>query len=89
MFDPAQLKGTNTLRDVIPMTKNLKSSQEVPIIYHDFFFHSGKLGAIRIEIMTLIRPRASCDMSNSSASSLTCEHNLQASHNVKFLATAR
>jgi hypothetical protein len=26
--------------------------QKIPVIYHDFFFHTGKMGAIRIQIMT-------------------------------------
>lgn len=50
--DPAFWKSTNAVDEYVQLTKNLKPSQETPIVYHDFFFHSGPLGAIRIEIMT-------------------------------------
>lgn len=52
MFDRAFLKSTNAMQHLIKLEKNLKPSQKTPIIYHDFFFHSGTLGAIRIEIWT-------------------------------------
>jgi hypothetical protein len=58
--DPAVTKlmtdliSSNAVNEYAQLTKKLKPNQEIqmPIVYHDFFFHSGRLGAIRIEIMT-------------------------------------
>ncbi len=39
MTDPTSWKGTNVLQKLTQMEKNVKLSQKVPVIYHDFFFH--------------------------------------------------
>ena len=51
-LDPAFMRKTNALDEIIQLEKNVKPDQKIPVIYHDFFFHSGKLGAIHIQIMT-------------------------------------
>ena len=42
---------TNTSQ-IISFMKSKTPGDDVPVIYHDFFFHAGTKGAIRIQIMT-------------------------------------
>lgn len=51
-LDPAFMRKTNALDEITRLEKNARPSQKIPVIFHDFFFHSGNLGAIRVEIMT-------------------------------------
>jgi hypothetical protein len=52
LLDPAFMRKTNVMDEITRLEKNVKPSQKIPVIFHDFFFHSGELGAIRVEIMT-------------------------------------
>lgn len=52
ILDPAFMRKTNALDEITQLEKNVNPSQKTPVIYHDFFFHSGNLGAIDVEIMT-------------------------------------
>jgi hypothetical protein len=50
--DPALLKNAKASGLNIQLEKSDKPSQKIPVIYHDFFFQSGNLGAIQIQIIT-------------------------------------
>jgi hypothetical protein len=52
ILDPVFMRKTNAVEEITQLEEKVKPSQKTPVIYHDFFFHSGKLGAIRVEIMT-------------------------------------
>lgn len=52
LMNDAFLERTNPMNELLQSEKPAKDAQKIPVIYHDFFFHSGKSGAIRIQIMT-------------------------------------
>jgi hypothetical protein len=50
--DPAFFKNAKAANQTVQLEAIDKPTQKIPIIYHDFFFHTGTLGAIHIQIMT-------------------------------------
>jgi hypothetical protein len=51
-LDPAILKNAKASGLSVQLVPIEGPTQKIPIIYHEFFFHSGSLGSIRVEIMT-------------------------------------
>jgi hypothetical protein len=51
-LDPAILNEAKPFESNVRLIPIKEPTQKIPIIYHDFFFHSGSLVSIRVEIMT-------------------------------------